>query len=418
MAVVSRVATLRLDDDATHQLLRQWVATAVTQDTAAGSSVDITVVQTSDVGGPGQAGTLVLNLYKDDGALIRQFSLDPAAASQTVSFFFTDTGASGGSARSGTVEIAIRATRAVASTYDVETDGNPNDPPALNHSHTLDRGWIRGTTTAVQDLSNVGLGNGAVEPAQYDESLFVRTTLGVSLYVARALTVAVSGATPALSGSTVSGTGPTFDKTFAAAVDNRFPAAVSNVATSVSVPNAALTGVADTVLTVTPDTLSVDPRVTSSHLLQNNDNVFGSPPLSKNESTGTRQTTQIAFLSTHLRGSRGTAVGNVRTEGKSGVTVHTVLQDADGFSDPVTQDAVTALQGGEEGWTPFLQWLSQLPTGAWTKTVSITAPADLVGSGYVLNATITYQLTAPGEIAAGPALDPIPYAQHGIISYK
>lgn len=400
MAVVPRIATIRIANsvDAANNY-RQWQATATIQDTEAGLSVAVSFVH-STVGAPlaAEADTTELIFRNDSGATIRTITIANAPGTSPQTFFFTDTGLTGGAARCGTIEIVIhveKTTGGPTATYNIETDGSPNtNNVALTSVNQLDRGWIRGTTTLVEDLSNTSLGGAPTAPAQYDESLFVRLTNGAISYVARALAVALSHGS--LSGNTNSTTAVTRDLTFSNVVDNRFPAASTSVGVAVTVPNAALTGLPDwTFTSTTDDTLAVDPRLTCEHLLQNNITSFGTPPLVNQNPNGARLASEIGYLSTNIRAARGTLVGNDITQGKNSLTVRTQLQDSAAATSALIQDEVTATKGGEAGWVQsFLQWTSQLPAGEWDKTVSITAPSDITGTDYLLNSTETYVLQA------------------------
>lgn len=402
MAVVQRIATIALSG-ATGS--RTWVATAAVLETAAGSSVVTTITMgTTGVGPPGDTDTLTIRYVDDAGNIIRSVTLANGSASQTDTFFFTSTGASGGSARKGTIEIKLQATKTTGgptNTYDVETDGSPNTPPTGFTTSQLDRGWIRGTTTLTEAISNISLGGGKSSPAQYDESLFVRLTDGAASFVARALTVTLSSGS--LSGATDSSATVTHDKTFTNVVDNRFPAASTVVGISVTVPNATLTGSPDwTYSSTTDDSMSVDPRLTCAHLLQFNSTTFMTPPLAGNSATGQRLATDLGELSTNIRAARGTVVGTATTGGVNGLTVHTLLQDSAQVGTASTNDDDTATKGGEAGWVQsFTAWSQNLPGGTWNKTVSITAPADITGASYLLNSSIAYVL-----LAADPAVRP------------
>lgn len=386
-----------MDDAATHTTnVLQFVATAAAQDTAAGSSVVITTVRTVAGVPPANPDTLTLSLYNDAGALIDSRALDTTAASQTNTFFFTATGASGGANRAGTVEIAIRATRTSVGTYDIETDATPNTAPATFDSH-LDRGWIRGTTTATTVLSNVALGGAKSIPAQYDESLFARTTLGAALYVARALTVAISLSTPALSGATNSATSGNFDASFANVADNRFPAASTVANTSLTVPNATLTAQPATVLTATNDSITVDPRLTASHHFQVDDNTFAT---AKNDTSKAMLATQSGFLATRLVTARTAA-------GVNALTLSQTLTPVGPGTAVGPTSSATATRDTQAGWSDLLAWTSSKPGGAWNKTISVTAPADIVGATYVVAGTDALTLLAPDPrlrvvVGAGP----------------
>lgn len=407
MAVVSRIATLTfLSAPGTSS--RTWQATAAVQDTAAGGSVVITTVQsTTGALFPAEADTLTLSVYNDGGALIRAFTLNPSLASQTSTFHFTADGLSTGAARAGTVELAIRATKTTGgptATYDYETDGSPATPPATFTASVVDRGWIRGTTTLVESISNIALGGGKNSPAEYDESLHVRLTAGAVSYIAHSLTVALSNTTPALSGVTNSTTAVTRDVSFASVCDARFPAATTTTQITVTVPNATLTGLPRTVFTaITDDSIAVDPRLTFEHLLQEHASAFATPPLSSANAVGQRVFPAVCYLSTNVRGSRGTRVGNVVTGGRNGLDIHVAfVASATGQDFP--GDFITATKGGEAGWHDMLVWTAAI-AGVWTKTVTLGPTVTDLTNAYLVNATgVTYLL-----LAENPAIKLRPY---------
>ncbi len=368
MAVVSRTATLRLDDTATHATnVMQWVVQAAVQDTPAGSAVTITTTRTTAGVPPNDPTSLTLSLRDDAGTLIKSFALNLTSSSQVSTFHFTNNGDSGGAARAGTVEIALRASCTNAPSYDVETDGSPNTPPATFDSH-LDRGWIRGTTSSTQALSNVALGGAKNTPAAYDESLFVRTTLGAVLYVARALTVTVTEATPVLSGATNSATSGNFDRTFSNVVDNRFITSLQTVLTTVAVPNATLTGQPDFTVTNTHDSLSLDPRLTVSVQAQ------GAAPRadSQNDTLYVISADQL-FVWARAR--------NARSENIAGVTFTQRIRNG------ATVNATDSAQvTGADGWTPASPGADLTagvvaPAGNRIHEAFPAAPADAVGLG-------------------------------------
>lgn len=368
--------TLRLDDTVTHAIFRQWVVTPAAQDTAAGSAVNVTIDQTT--GGatpPNQPQTLTLRAVTDAGTDIRSVTLDPALATQTVAFTFSSDGTGTGTARCGTVELVLHAIRTGAGSYDVESDGTPNTPPAGFHTHTATRGWCRGTTSLVEDISNTSLGGAPDAPAAYDESLFIRTTAGAVSYVARALTVSTSAGS--LSGSTNSTTAVTRDITFANVCDERFPAASTTVTVSVSVPNATLTGQPDWAFTsTTDDTIDVDPRLTETWHLQVNDSVFGT---AKPTSTSLRGSQDIGYMWVRLTNARGVGV--------NGVTVLPARTDPNGATTAGGSNATTTLDG-EAGWkSTSTTWSDVKPSGVWTFSATATAPSDIDSAGYLVGST-------------------------------
>lgn len=400
MAVVSAVTTLRIDNSVSHadSTALTWVATAAAQDTAAGSSVLVTITHTNGGGvTPANAETLTLRYVTDGGIVIKTVSLNPTASSQTDTFYFTDTGNSGGSPRCGTIEIKLQATRTTIPTYDFETDGSPNTPPAGFHAHTLNQGWIRGTTTRAEEVSNVSLGGALTEPAEYDESLFVRLTEGAISYTARALTVTSSSGS--LSSATNSTTAAQRDVTFTNVVDERFPAAVTNVTWSVTVPNAALTGVPDWTATTTAEAdLDVDPRLTCTHHFQIDNNTFS---LAADDNSNQMLATESGFLWTRITGSRGT--------GLNGITLTQTLTPTNPGTAVGPTSSVTSTRDSQIGWSDKIDWTASKPGGTWTKTVDITAPTDIDGSTYLLNSSEVLTMLAPDSritvIASGGPTD-------------
>lgn len=413
MAVVKGASKIRFDGAV--GAFREWTATCSTTDQVDGASVTINFTQTSGGIAPGEADTLDCQFVTDGGTVIKTFTLPTAQSSfpTQTTFFYTDTGNTGGSHRVGTIEMNLRAVKTTGgptATYNCESDGSPSTAPST-FTATTDRGWMRSNTTLVEEMSNISLGGGQNLPAQYDEDLFIRLTTGAVSYVATALTVDLSAGS--LSGSTNSTTAVTRDISFLNVIDNRFPAAVTGVEPEVTVPNATLTGLPRwTYYNVNNADIDVDPRLTCAHLLQLDDNAFGTPPLSE-QGSGQRLTSQIGYISTNLRAARGTVVGSVITGGVNTngagtvLNIHTTLQDAAGATTAITQDGDLATRGGEDGWMGFLQWTSALPGGTWNKTVSVNSPSDITGANYLLNSTISYTLLAIDPairlvIGAGP----------------
>lgn len=403
MAVVSRISTIRITDTATNSLGKQFQATATVQDTAAGSSVAVTYVQ-SDIGVPlmSDPDTATLTFVDDAGNVIRTVTLRITPGTDNITFFFTANGNSGGGNRCGTIEMKIRITKTTGgptNTYDVDTDGSPNTPPSAHTMRTLDRGYIRGTTTVTEAISNISLGGGKNSPAQFGESLFVRLTQADQSYVARALSIAVSNTTPALSQNTNSSTATTRDVTFSSVVDKRFPAASTSVGVTATIPNTTLgTGIPDYIFTsTTDDTLSIDPRLTCEHLMQMDNSSFQTPPLTLNDADDQRLGSQLAYISTNVRAARGTKVGSAITGGVNGISLDTLLESQVDTNIETSQNAgLTATQGGEAGWiSTFMTWSNSLPGGVWRKTVTIdTASSSVLTNAYLVQPTIDYTLIA------------------------
>jgi hypothetical protein len=403
MAVVSRTATLKFRNTALGDAggFRQWQATAASQDFAAGANNVITVAMTS--GGaspPSTADTLTLNVYKSDGTTLQQsFTLTPGTASQNVNF---------APATSGTFILDIRATKTTGgptATYDYETDGSPGTPPSLNSAATVDRGYVRATTSATQTLSNASLGGGDTSPYQYLDNLYLRTVLAAALNTARACTNIVrdAGAGTTRRSSSPAATTDTFDSTFSGTststgrVNSGFPAASGSYETHFTLPNNALTGIAETTVTLTRDTATIDPRLTAEHLLQIDNNTFASPPFSDPNVGDQRVFPQNGYVATNLRGARGSYADPNISGGLNGLSFDiTFVAQATGQNFGGVS-FVTGTVGGEAGWqTTFLIWTAVVG-GQWTKTILLQQP-DL-SDAYLIGASVDYAL-----IAANPAI--------------
>lgn len=385
MAIQPRISRILLDNGLGST--REWIATAVTQDTAAGSSVDITVTMTSaGAAPPGQAELLELRMVDSGGGAIRTFSLTPGSASQTVTFFFTANGQSGGGNRCGTVEMILHADRDSVTAYDVESDGSPNSPPA-GFTATLDRGWIRGTTTGTHSVSNVSFGGAKPNPFSYDDDVFHRIVLGAQPFRSESITLTVG----AVLSQAVSSSSATFQHQHVDVVDERFAAASTSLSTGQTVPNNSglATGQPWTVLTtVTQDVADYDPRLTCAHLNQYDSNTFATPPLSA-DASNERLTSQNGFVATRLRNARG--------EGINGLAVTQSLTPVNPGT-AKSGSSTTATRGGEAGWTDFLNWDSALPGGTWTKLADVTT-ADIDGDSYLIGASEGITL-----LASNPAM--------------
>lgn len=382
---------------------REWVATAATQHTPAGGSVVVTTtISTSGATPPAVATTLELRFYNDNGTLIRTQALTPGTTPQTTTFHFTDTGLSGGAARAGLVHIALYAQRTTGgptSTYEIESDGSPAVGNTTHGTITTERGYINGSTTGTVAISNVSAGGAKIQPAKYLESLFVRVTLAHQTYVARPLTVAITNTTPALSASTNSTTAAARDVSFSNVVDKRFPAAVTGVSTTVTVPNATLSGQpAFQITSLTNDTINVDPRLTVTHLLYLNLSTYQSPPLSRHTTDYRRRQSELAYLGTNVRDARGSVAANVVSGGVNGVSLSTVLASSVDPTQTVTQSNVTTANAqGEAGWTTLVAWPNSLPGGIWTKTVTIGSGTTNLTDAYLIGATQNHVLIARND---------------------
>lgn len=384
MPVVSRVTTIVLTNAGATRTFR---ATADVQDQAAGGLVTITVTQVTAgaVGLPPVPDTYTLRVRADnDAANIRSYTLTAGAGSQVVTFNLTADGTSGGAARIGTVRMRLEAVKTSGSAvdnYNVNSDDATGQVLPAAWTITRDQGWFRTLTTAVVTISNVAAGGAKPATWAYDDTVFHRVTFPVQSYLAKSLTAIVSGASPALSAASPSVVGPVWDTTLAGVIDNRFPASMSNQTADVTIPNATLaTGLPYVAATVTPDSMDIDPRLTAVHHLQLNDNVFATPPGSRDIPGHDRLNADLGFAAFRLLNARGA--------GANGVTVTETLRDAGELIGVLTRSVATVTQGGEAGWAATFQpWDSQLPGGAWNHTLTVTAPADMIGVAYLLNAT-------------------------------
>lgn len=407
MAVVSRIAKIVITN-ATGTSNRTFTATAAVQDTPAGSSVVVTITQTTTGALPPASPDVFQLLYNVTPTnAVRIFTLDTTVASQTDTFYFTSNGEAGFAARADTLELLLRVQKTTGgptATYDVDSDGTPNTPPST-YTSTLDQGWIRASTTGVLTTSNVAFGG--LKPAIYaytsagGDTIFARLTVGATSYIARQATVTIGSITP---GFTSSSGLPPYDIPFTSFVDNRFPAASTAQVATATVSNAVLTGLPYIALTATPtDTLTVDPRITRTPLFQLDDNSFGTPPLSKDFPSHIRQSTQQGFLAERFTNARG--------EGVNGVTYSKSLTPVLPGTATSSTGNVTQVQGGQDGWAPnFLGWAAGLPGGSWTKAVTITAPSDITGATYLVpgaGVSDTYNL-----ISKNPNLDVRMNVQH------
>lgn len=388
--------------DALDTQRRRFEATAAVQDTPAGSTVTITITHRRNGGAPpATPATLELSVRIDNGStIIRTFTLDPTnppaddtPTSQQVSFFFTSDGQSGSPARVGTVRMLLRAALTGVNAYDVTSDEGQFGSAANSYQAGFqnggnDWGYLRGTTTLVEDISNTSLGGAPSAPAEYDESLFVRTTSGADSYSARALTVALSAGS--VSGSTSSTTAAVRDVTFSNVCDERFPAASTSVGVTVTVPNADIgTGLPDwPYSSTTDDTLNVDPRLTQTLHFQVDDNSWA---LAKHDSSKKiLLTSSDGYLWAKFTGARGTL--------KSGITANLSLDP----TNPGTTVGPTSFVSDANGVAGPLNWTVAKPAGAWTWAVDITAPADIDADTHLLTPTDT--VTA---LIVDPRLKPI-----------
>lgn len=385
MATLSRIARIRLTTGV--GAFREWTATAATEETSGGQSVTITwTITTSGATPPDPETTAELRFYSSSGTLINTIVLTANTTPQTATFFFTATGVSGGGARSGTVEIAAYVRRVVAGTtiYEIESDGTPNNPGP--DTSTTDRGYIVGTATTTAAISNVAYAGAKNQPAEEGESLFYRQTVTPRPYRNEPLTLAIGSVVSA----SVSSNTTTFDLP-AQTVDDRFPAAVSTQTTAVTIPNNTgfVTGRPwTTFVTNTTDSITVDPRIDAeSHLWQADDDVMGTPPMSKHDSR------KSALVSSYS----GMAMRVVRARTRSGVNglSYSLSLDPVKPGSTIVRTGTTATRGGQDGWTDLAQLGPFVIGGSWAVNLDITAPTGIDNDAHLLNGTDTVSILSP-----------------------
>jgi hypothetical protein len=378
---------------------RIWNATAAVQDTLAGADVIVTIVHSvSGTGQPLVSDVVELSLRLDNTAtIVRTFNLTPTTGTQQVTFSFTADGTSSGAARAGTVRMRLRVVKNTGlgtDQYDVTSDNGQfgsaaNSYFSLSTGPTFNWGYLRGTTTGTTTLPGAGT-------LAYGDTLTATTVLGAAPYDGPAVTVTL---TPLAGVNSATSSTNTFT-TALGSVDNRFAAAASSLSTVTSFPNASLTSLPWTTATMTETTRTVDPRLTFTHLLQLNDNAYGTPPSSKNVASGQRLTSDLGFISARVTNANGTGV--------NGITWTMSLQDAGALVTALTTSTTSSTQGGQVGWSgSLLAWSNALPGGTWNKTCTITAPAGATGLGTATTTTYTLVAANPNLrliCGGGPAL--------------
>ena len=224
-------------------------------------------MSTAGVTPPAVPDTLDLSMRIDNSATqVINFSLSPTLASQTKTFFFTDTGVTGGSPRCGMIRgriTAVNTTALAASQYNVNSDDATGEVLPTGSTVTQrDQGWIRGTTTSATTANITSLGSAAFTGTYaYPDSVFIRTTLGAVSYSGKTITNSIAG----ILNSAVSPSGTTYDSTFSSAIlATNFTNAITSRLVSVAALQSSdlATGTDWTVLTQTTQTITIDPRLT------------------------------------------------------------------------------------------------------------------------------------------------------------
>lgn len=381
---------------------RRWVlSVGVPFTRAAGSSFDLLYESTSTgLTPPQQADTVTITLRDVAEGTIRSYTVTPAGPNSTT-FWLRVGGVSGGAIRAGTVLMDIRVTKTTGgptATYDVGTaPSDPNTPIAGGSTSTRDRGYVRGSTTSTQTVSNVALGGAKNLPFELQESIFIQTTYGASPFANASVTHTTSQGGIASGQTWVAGSTQT-NSTTSSVVDKRFPVGLtSGITTGLTVANASQTGQPQVPVTNTPDTFSTNPNGILDHLLMLNQAAYLTPPMSANSASGEVGGGDTGYLATHLRKARtGAVVGNARQGGHNGLFLSFELRSDVDTNTVVNQPMeATATRGGEAGWMPAtpMPWTATKPGGRWTKTVSM-GTTDVITNAYLTNRTIQYTLLA------------------------
>jgi len=409
---MSQTTTISFSSGGTH---RTWTCTASAKDTAKGQLVTVSVSETtSGLTPPASAETWTLTFRHSNGGSTIRGPINVSDGS-TVEFYLTSDGLQGSSARFGSVEMEMRVARTTTPTYDHNSRTGGSVQTGFTATRT--RGWFRGTTTATLNHSGDGYTGPPWPWYPYGWAMYVRLLADAQSYETtnsqRPMTARVGSVitNTAYTGA-VSGSSMRFDFNFDPFADNRFPAAATDHALTVTPGNSPWTGEPWTVMTTTPSSfdVTVDPRLTVEHHLQlNSADTF-------DESVTERLTSDLGFATVRVTDSVGFAVNDViMTE---------TLRDANQLVAAVSRSGGNNLKTAhvagatpvEDGWlvntTPgaaspyFLTWDSQLPAGTWVHRAVITGPSNAVGlespqeTEWTLN---VFKSTRGILVAGGPA---------------
>lgn len=136
----------------------------------------------------------------------------------------------------------------------------------------------------------------------------------------------------------------------------------------------------------------VDGRVNATQIMQANDNIFGTPPTSKDIVSGLRLNSDLGFVATRWINARGDGVPNLWLNWTEALYDFKQLTGTPA-SPTKSRGANATTQGGQAGWSDqFLTWDSSLPSGVWVHNSTITT-TDMTGAG--LNGTRNLTLISP-----------------------
>jgi hypothetical protein len=346
------------------------------------------------------------------------------SGSVTQTFHFDDAPLDGsaGTNRAGMVELFLSVVRGAAVTWSADSRGGGSPPAAT--THTWSRGYYRATMVlSAFSISNASLGG--AEPASFasPDSIFVRGTMDAVWYRSVALALAArQSSTDKRTDTGTAQTGVTRDYTWNTTATtvagkgrvNNGQWAVSSTLADIrfTTPSNVFGGTTSDkeyawaasghVTGFSPsgdnlddtDRITVDPRVTFQQEFQADDNVFGTPPSSKDIAAGSMLSTQIGYLAARAK--------NARAEGLNGLVwtekLWDHLEQVGSEASPVhSRSSTGSTKGGEAGWSDdFLVWDDSKPGGAWDQKEVITT-TDMTG----LEVTNTRTLTL---LAADPRL--------------
>lgn len=132
-------------------------------------------------------------------------------------------------------------------------------------------------------------------------------------------------------------------------------------------------------VSITGPAQTIDVGVYADALMQNNDNAWGTPPLSKNVTPHQRTTSDLSFFAFGPKDALG---NRASAQGATTLAWSESLADSRGLTTPKSRSATAVTQGGQAGWSDsFLiaDATTNLPGGTWNHKYTITAPSGLVG---------------------------------------
>lgn len=379
-----------------------------------------------------------IDLFVDGSTtVVRTYTVsNPIATNEQVTFYATADGTATGAPRAGTYRLRVQASniQSLPSDYRVNSDDTNTLLPTGDTNSTY-QAFFRGGASLVFGWSDAALGGAAPtnNRFRFPESEFFRSTFGATIFSGMTtsnVTVSQRQGGVAKTTDTVAASGTTADLTrtggvgSASGINNAFAAADTATAARVVLANSTLSGQPWAHLTSLPSgwagtagalgtgfvqadspaaLFQVDPRVTFVQLFQKNDNVFGTPPMSKNVASGQRLTSDLGYLAAEATDALGNGINGLAWTEKLWDSGNQISSEAS----PWKSRASTAQnQGGQAGWSDaFLTWDAQLPGGSWTqKEVVTTANA----TGLELSNTRTLTLLAANPnikliVSAGPA---------------